>query len=209
MVTLNFRIPQGEAPEKNCHRCGNDFTDYSDRGLALICPACKRPSPRPRPGRGALLGKPLSPRQKQVVELVAEAKPYKEIAHILHLHEGTVKAFMSSIFAKTGTSNRTSVAVWWVTRWPCGYVWSSKHMSKTMTTTEIEAAVDAELRGGYKRSRIYRQAMIDELQFRLNGTPMPAPYEPETVAFDAFYSGVSRGHALYQKLITGEEDQAR
>jgi hypothetical protein len=46
-------------------------------------------------------------------------------------------------------------------------------MSKTMTTTEIEAAVDAELRGGYKRSRIYRQAMIDELQFRLNGTPMP------------------------------------
>ena len=70
-----------------------------------------------------------------------------------------------------------------------------------MTHTEIAAAVDAELRGGDMRSGIYRQAMIDVLAYRVNGTPMSSPYSrPGTVEFDAYLAGVERGNALYRKL---------
>ncbi len=58
---------------------------------------------------------PLTVREWQVVELVTEAQLNKEIAHILHLSEGTIKVYISNILAKTGLSNRTALAVWSVT----------------------------------------------------------------------------------------------
>lgn len=59
-----------------------------------------------------LLGQPLTVREKQIVDKVCEAKLNKEIAHELHLAEGTVKVFLSTIFCKTGVSNRTALAIW-------------------------------------------------------------------------------------------------
>jgi DNA-binding NarL/FixJ family response regulator len=59
-----------------------------------------------------LLGRPLTVREKQIVNCVCEAKLNKEIAHQLHLAEGTVKVFMSTIFSKAGVTNRTALAVW-------------------------------------------------------------------------------------------------
>jgi len=57
----------------------------------------------------------LSFREKQVVNLVCKAKLNKEIAHELHLAEGTIKEYMNRIFRKLGVSNRTELAMWAVT----------------------------------------------------------------------------------------------
>jgi DNA-binding NarL/FixJ family response regulator len=46
------------------------------------------------------------------VYLVSEAKLNKEIAHALHLTEGTIKEYLNRIFRKLGISNRTELAVW-------------------------------------------------------------------------------------------------
>jgi two-component system nitrate/nitrite response regulator NarL len=63
-----------------------------------------------------LLGVPLTPREKQVVACVCKALLNKEIAHELHLAEGTVKVFMSTIFCKVGVSNRVALALWGVSK---------------------------------------------------------------------------------------------
>jgi DNA-binding NarL/FixJ family response regulator len=53
-----------------------------------------------------------------VVHLVSQAKLNKEIAHELHLTEGTIKEYLNRIFRKLGTSNRTELAVWALTHLP-------------------------------------------------------------------------------------------
>jgi DNA-binding NarL/FixJ family response regulator len=54
----------------------------------------------------------LSFRERQVVRLVCQAKLNKEIAHELHLAEGTIKEYLNRIFRKVGATNRTELAVW-------------------------------------------------------------------------------------------------
>jgi DNA-binding NarL/FixJ family response regulator len=90
-----------------------DFVDYSDAGLAKICPECRRSKPRAPRYSPALLGQPLTWREVQVVDLIAAGKLNKEIAYELHLSDGTIKAYTSFILAKTGQPNRTALAVWW------------------------------------------------------------------------------------------------
>jgi DNA-binding NarL/FixJ family response regulator len=58
------------------------------------------------------MGKPLSPREKQIVRLVCVAKLNKEIAYELCLSEGTVKVYLSVIFKKLRIQNRTQLAMW-------------------------------------------------------------------------------------------------
>jgi DNA-binding NarL/FixJ family response regulator len=57
----------------------------------------------------------LTFREKQVVRLVAQGKLNKEIAHELHLTEGTIKEYLNRIFRKLGTTNRTELAIWALT----------------------------------------------------------------------------------------------
>jgi DNA-binding NarL/FixJ family response regulator len=118
VVILNARAPIALPVSKNCFRCGEDFQDFSDRGLARVCAECKKPKAKPSRYSPSLRGRPLTARETQVVDLVAAGKPSKEIAHQLHLGEGTIKALISVILAKTGMANRTSLAVWWITRPP-------------------------------------------------------------------------------------------
>jgi DNA-binding NarL/FixJ family response regulator len=100
---------------KTCCRCGGEFLDFSERGLAHVCQKCKAPKPKTsRYSDAVLAGKPLTVREKQVTQLVAEGKPSKVIAHELHLGEGTIKVVISTILAKTRLTNRTCLAVWWV-----------------------------------------------------------------------------------------------
>jgi DNA-binding NarL/FixJ family response regulator len=54
----------------------------------------------------------LSFREKQIVDLVSQAKLNKEIAHELHLTEGTIKEYLNKVFRKLGVKNRTELAVW-------------------------------------------------------------------------------------------------
>jgi DNA-binding NarL/FixJ family response regulator len=98
---------------KTCFRCGVNFIDFSDRGAARVCAECKKPrAPAPQPS-AALLGQPLTHRQVQIADLIARGVTNKNIAHELHLNEGTIKVFVSIVLAKTGQPNRTALAVWW------------------------------------------------------------------------------------------------
>ena len=90
-------------PLRSCFRCGREFRcDAGNR----ICPSCRAPK----------LKKPLNPklsfRERQVVNLVSQAKLNKEIAFELHLTEGTIKEYLNRIFRKLGMTNRTELAVW-------------------------------------------------------------------------------------------------
>ncbi len=52
-------------------------------------------------------------RESQIARLIAGGDPNKEIAGKLGIVEGTVKVYVSNIFAKTGADNRTKLARWW------------------------------------------------------------------------------------------------
>jgi len=48
----------------------------------------------------------LSPREREVLALLAEGLPTKQIARSLGITERTVKFHVASLFAKLGASNR-------------------------------------------------------------------------------------------------------
>ena len=50
----------------------------------------------------------LSPREQQVIDLIAKGKRNKEIADQLAISEDTVHAHMRRLFAKLGVTDRTS-----------------------------------------------------------------------------------------------------
>src|SRR5262249_19552488 len=94
-------------PLRSCFRCGREFRrDAGNR----ICPSCRTPKPLKKP-----LNPKLSFRERQVVNLVSQAKLNKEIAFELHLTEGTIKEYLNRIFRKLGMTNRTELAVWALT----------------------------------------------------------------------------------------------
>ena len=90
---------------RNCCRCGDEFrVDGKER----VCPTCRKPrQPKAEPPR-----RNLTLREKQIVELVTQAKLNKEIAFVLHLSEGTIKEYLNKIFRKLDVKNRTELAVW-------------------------------------------------------------------------------------------------
>ena len=96
---------------RNCYRCGRDFRSEDS---SRICAGCRRAREGKKP-----LNPQLSFREKQVVRLIAEAKLNKEIAHELHLTEGTIKEYLNRIFRKLGMTNRTELAVWAINQ---GYI---------------------------------------------------------------------------------------
>jgi two-component system, NarL family, response regulator YdfI len=53
------------------------------------------------------LAEPLSGRELQVLDLLAEGLSNKQLAHRLNISEHTVKTHVASIFAKLGASSRT------------------------------------------------------------------------------------------------------
>src|SRR5580692_8890665 len=90
---------------KNCCRCGNEFSaDGKDR----VCPSCRKPKANKR----EQLPRHLTFREKQIVDLVIQAKLNKEIAYELRLSEGTIKEYLHKVFRKLGVKSRTELAVW-------------------------------------------------------------------------------------------------
>lgn len=57
-------------------------------------------------------GPDLSPREREVLELVAEGLANKQIARRLGIAERTVKAHVGSVFRRIGVADRTSAALW-------------------------------------------------------------------------------------------------
>lgn len=89
---------------KTCARCGRNFGAL---GREYTCSSCKEPVTR-----DSNSAPQLSFREKQIVELVQQAKSNKEIAHELCLTVGTVKEYIYHIFRKLGVTNRTELALW-------------------------------------------------------------------------------------------------
>ena len=52
----------------------------------------------------------LTPRQREVLQLLVQGKSNKEIARTLDLGEGTVKVHMSALFRSLGASSRSAAA---------------------------------------------------------------------------------------------------
>jgi DNA-binding CsgD family transcriptional regulator len=90
---------------RTCCRCGGPFDTASNE---RVCAPCRRPPV----DRETDLLKPLTFRERQLIDLIREGKPNKEIAYHLRLSEGTVKEYLNRIFRKVGVDNRTQLAVW-------------------------------------------------------------------------------------------------
>ena len=54
----------------------------------------------------------LSPREREVLVMVAEGLPNKVIARKLSISEKTVKAHLTSVFRQIGVTDRTQAALW-------------------------------------------------------------------------------------------------
>ncbi len=72
--------------------------------------------PKPEPAQpeeeAATAHEPLlEPGERKIVELVRAGLLNREIAEKLGLTEGTVKVYLNAIYKKTGTRNRTDLAV--------------------------------------------------------------------------------------------------
>jgi len=89
---------------RNCSRCGRDFGAV---GREYTCPACRRVKRSEH-----VPSRELSFRERQIVQLIQQAKANKEIAFELSLTEGTVKEYLYHIFRKLGVRNRTDLALW-------------------------------------------------------------------------------------------------
>lgn len=57
---------------------------------------------------------PLTERERQIVEAIAEGKGNGEIARSLSMSEGTLRNHISDMLAKLGLKNRTQLAVWYL-----------------------------------------------------------------------------------------------
>ncbi len=74
-----------------------------------MCSACRKPRIRERK---LPLSRHLSFREKQIAQLVCQAKLNKEIAYELCLTEGTIKEYLNRIFRKLEVKDRTQLAIW-------------------------------------------------------------------------------------------------
>ncbi|MCZ7578233.1 MAG: response regulator transcription factor [Chloroflexi bacterium] len=71
-------------------------------------------APREREGEEVrAMHQDLSPREREVVALVAHGKTNAQIALETGLSEATVKNYLANAMHKAGVDNRTALAVWW------------------------------------------------------------------------------------------------
>jgi DNA-binding NarL/FixJ family response regulator len=91
---------------KTCMTCGAEF---STADLKRKCFSCRKP--KSNSTRTLTPGAALTPRENQLLALVAEGHANKEIAARLFLSEGTIKVYMNRLFVKLGVSNRTQLAI--------------------------------------------------------------------------------------------------
>jgi DNA-binding NarL/FixJ family response regulator len=54
----------------------------------------------------------LTPRERQVLELLGQGLANKQISRKLNIKEKTVKAHLTSVFQQIGVSDRTAAALW-------------------------------------------------------------------------------------------------
>jgi DNA-binding NarL/FixJ family response regulator len=77
-------------------------------GTPLVCPVCRLPIR----GNGTQPIEVLTPREKEVLALLAEGMSNREIAEMLVIGECTVEHHAHNIFRKVGVRNRTQAAAY-------------------------------------------------------------------------------------------------
>jgi DNA-binding NarL/FixJ family response regulator len=80
-----------------------------ERGEPFLTPAAQRALIQDVLGEGTRGSDELSPREEEVVKLVAEAHTNREIAEILHLSEKTVENHRSNAMRKLGMRDRVEL----------------------------------------------------------------------------------------------------
>jgi DNA-binding NarL/FixJ family response regulator len=105
MATQELQHLSNILTPKTCARCGRGFGAL---GREYTCPNCKEPVME----KMATAVPRLSFRERQIIELIQQAKSNKEIAYELCLTVGTVKEYVYHIFRKLGVTNRTQLALW-------------------------------------------------------------------------------------------------
>lgn len=87
---------------------------YVDELLGKLTGPCASPLATPRPRRAATAGQEpqLTPREREILSLVAQAMSSKRIALTLDITLDTVKWNLRNIFAKLGVSSRYDAMVW-------------------------------------------------------------------------------------------------
>ncbi len=67
-----------------------------------------------KPAKGSEIFSELTPRETEIVRLIAEGLSNQQIAERLFLSNGTVRNHISTILEKTGLEHRTQIAVMWL-----------------------------------------------------------------------------------------------
>jgi DNA-binding NarL/FixJ family response regulator len=80
------------------------------RGESPLAPKAARALVAERAGRDSSAD--LSEREREVLALVGQGLPNKQIAHKLQISEKTVKAHLTRIFRELGVDDRTQAALW-------------------------------------------------------------------------------------------------
>ena len=85
--------------------------DAAAGGVPLSPRAAAALLPQNRPAKDATLAA-LTPREREVLVLVAAGLPNKSIARRLGISEKTVKSHLTKVFTAVGVADRTSAALW-------------------------------------------------------------------------------------------------
>src|SRR6516162_6411743 len=90
----------------------------------------------------------LTPREREIVDLISLGLSNKEAGRRLNLQEGTVKVHLHNIYSKTGVSNRTALVVWRLRAAPAS-IWpvSAPVTSKPGGSRSINVVVPFPARG--------------------------------------------------------------
>ncbi len=81
----------------------------SSADVLAVVDALAEPSPSPHPAAG---DHGLSPREREVLRLLAEGRTNRAIAEVLFLSERTVEHHVQHILAKLGLESRTAAATY-------------------------------------------------------------------------------------------------
>jgi DNA-binding NarL/FixJ family response regulator len=81
------------------------------QGLVTLDPSLTATVLPPRDLPSSVLAEPLTPRELEVLQLLAEGLPNKVIAHQLDISDHTVKFHVNAILSKLGAQSRTEAVV--------------------------------------------------------------------------------------------------
>jgi DNA-binding CsgD family transcriptional regulator len=56
----------------------------------------------------------VSPRQREILQLVARGQANKEIARALNISRRTVEAHLKELYQKAGVHRRAALVAWWL-----------------------------------------------------------------------------------------------